>query len=148
MTFEKSSEHLRNSLIMLEIGWKSFGNRCWPYFEVIVILLCIYFTLRFSIYARPHKLLSFYYHHAKIKTVCLSVCLSSKIFQHLRLSSEVVGKSSEVVANLRRSFEIFGNLPKPSVNLRKFRFCGDEKSHVFYRKNSPCRATETTIHNN
>ena len=27
--FEKSSEHLQNSLIMLEIGWKSFGNR-WP----------------------------------------------------------------------------------------------------------------------
>ena len=26
-TFEKSSEDLRNSLIMLEIGWKSFGNR-------------------------------------------------------------------------------------------------------------------------
>ena len=34
MTFEKSSEHLRNSLIMLEIGWKSFGNR-WPCFKVV-----------------------------------------------------------------------------------------------------------------
>ena len=33
--FEKSSEHLQNSLIMLEIGWKSFGNHCRPCFEVI-----------------------------------------------------------------------------------------------------------------
>ena len=30
----RSPEHLRNSLIWLEIGWKSFGNR-WPCFEVV-----------------------------------------------------------------------------------------------------------------
>ena len=35
LTFEKSSEYLRNSLIMLGIGWKSFGNRCRPCFEVV-----------------------------------------------------------------------------------------------------------------
>ena len=113
MTFEKSSEHLRNSLIMLEIGWKSFGNRCWPYFEVIVILLCIYFTLRFSIYARPHKLLSFYYHHAKIKTVCLSVChrKSFYTFDYRRKLSE----------NLRKSLQIFGGLSKSSAIFRSRR---------------------------
>ena len=33
-TVEKSSQHLWNSLIMLEIGWKSFGNH-WPCFEVV-----------------------------------------------------------------------------------------------------------------
>ena len=32
--FEKASEHLRNSLLMLEIGWKSSGNRK-PCFEVV-----------------------------------------------------------------------------------------------------------------
>ena len=47
-----------------------------------VILLCIYFALRFSIYARPHKLHSFYYHRAKIKAVCLSVCLSVCLLSH------------------------------------------------------------------
>ena len=38
------------------------------------------------------------------------VLKSSKICLHLRLSSEVVGKSLEVVGNLRRSSEVFQNL--------------------------------------
>ena len=49
-------------------------------------------------------------------------------------SSENLWKSLETFGDLRKSFEIFGNLQKPSVNLRKFRFCGDEKSHSFYWK--------------
>ena len=43
-------------------------------------------------------------------------------------------KSLETFGDLGKSFKIFGNLWKPSVNLRKFRFCGDEKSHAFYWK--------------
>ena len=40
----------------------------------------------------------------------------------------------EIFGDLRfESSEIsFGNLRKPSVNLRKFRFCGDLKSHAYY----------------
>ena len=38
------------------------------------------------------------------------VLKSSKIFQLIRLSLEVVGKSSEVVRNLRQSKEVFRNL--------------------------------------
>ena len=65
------------------------------------------------------------------------VLKSSKIFLHPRLFSEVVGnlwQSSEVTGNLQWSSEVCGNLRKPSANLRKFRFCGDEKSQVFYWK--------------
>lgn len=72
------------------------------------------------------------------------VLKSSKIFLHLRFSSEVVAKSlatfgsrrksSEVVGSLPKSSEIFRNLWKPSVNRRKFRFCGDEKYRAFYYK--------------
>ena len=61
LMFEKLSEHLQNSSIMLEIVWKPL-----------------------AVVAGP-------------------VLKSSKIFLHLRLSTEVVG-------SLRRSFEVFGNL--------------------------------------
>ena len=49
-------------------------------------------------------------------------------------SSENLRKLLKTFSDLQKFFEIFGNLRKPSVNLRKFRFCGDEKSHVFYWK--------------
>lgn len=62
------------NLVYIQLG-HSFYNLTFRQFD-FVILLCIYFVLRFSIYARPHKLHSFYYHRAKIKAVCLSVCLS------------------------------------------------------------------------
>ena len=42
---------------------------------ILLHFLCTSFVLRFSIYAGPHKLHSFYYHRAKIKAVCLYVCL-------------------------------------------------------------------------
>ena len=45
---EKSSEHLRNSLIMLEIGRKSFGNHCWPCFEVVENLSTLTFGYRWK----------------------------------------------------------------------------------------------------
>ena len=77
--------------LMLEIGWKSFGNR-WPVLK----------SLKFSLPLR----------------------LSLKSLKNLRQSSEVVGQSSEVIRSLR----------KPLVNLRKFRFCADEKSRAFYWK--------------
>ena len=41
-------------------------------------------------------------------------------------------KLSEIFDDLRKSSKIFRNLRKPLVNLRKFRFWGDEKSHAFY----------------
>ena len=85
VTFEKSSDHFRDSLIMLEIGWKSFGNHCRLGFKVVK-----------------------------------------------NLSTPYLQKLLETFSNLRKSSEIFDNLWKPSVNLRKFRFCGDEKSHAFY----------------
>lgn len=43
-------------------------------------------------------------------------------------------KSSEIFGSCRKSSEIFRNLWKPSVNRRKFRFCGDEKYRAFYYK--------------
>ena len=52
-------------------------------------------------------------------------------FGYLRKWSRNLRQSSEVV---RRSFEVVGSLRKPLVNLRKFRFCADEKSHPFYWK--------------
>ena len=57
----------------------------------------------------------------------LEVLKSSKIFLQLRLSSEVVGKSSEVVGNIRRSSEVFRNLRQSSEDV-------DEKCHAFYWK--------------
>ena len=57
----------------------------------------------------------------------LEVLKSLKIFLQLRLSSEVVGKSSEVVANIRRSSEVFRNLRQSSEDV-------DEKCHAFYWK--------------
>ena len=57
----------------------------------------------------------------------LEVLKSSKIFLHLRLSSEVVGKSSEVVGNIRRSSQVFRNLRQSSEDV-------DEKCHAFYGK--------------
>ena len=65
------SEHLRNSLLMLEIGCKSFGNR-WP---------------------------------CRRKSFCNL---------HLRLSSEVEGKSSAIFGSRQK---IFGNLWKQSVKI-------------------------------
>ena len=94
LTFEKLSEHLRNSLIMLEIDWKSLGNCCPPCFEVIENL--------------------------STPLVIVGSCL------------KIIGSRWKPSKALRRSFEIFGNLRKPSLNLRKFRFCRDEKSHAFY----------------
>ena len=94
MTFEKSLEHLQNSLIMLEIGWKFFGNLCWPYFEVI----------------------------KNISTSLVIVRSLPKIFGSRWKPSAIFGSL----------LEIFDNLQKPSVNLKKFSFYGDEKSHAFY----------------
>ena len=48
----------------------------------------------------------------------------SKIFLHFRLSLEVVEKS----------LALFGSRRNPLVNLWKFGFCEDEKSHSFYWK--------------
>ena len=91
--FEKLSQHLWNSLIMLEIGWKLFGN-CFEIIENLSIPLFIFGRRR-------------------------------EIFGNLQ-------KLSEIFGDLRKSFENFGNLLKALVNLRKFRFCEDEKSRAFY----------------
>ena len=75
-TFEMSSEHLRNFLIMLEIGWKSFGNR-WPCFEVV----------------------------EKLSTPSVIFGSHREIFGSLRKSSETFSdlrKSSENFDNLRK----------------------------------------------
>ena len=80
------NEYLPNSLTMLEIGLKSFGNH-WPCLEVV---------------------------------------------ENLSTPSVIFGSGREIFGDLRESSEIFANLRKPSVNLMKFRFCGDEKSHAFY----------------
>ena len=77
-TFEKSSEHLRNSLTMLEIGWKSF-----------------------------------------LKSLAHPVLKSSKIFRHLWLSAEIIGKSSEVIGNLQRFSEVFRKLRQTSEVIDK-----------------------------
>ena len=74
--FEKSSEHLRNSLIILKIGWKSFGNR-WPCFEVSV-----FFGSRRKIFGNLWK--------------------SSKMFSDLRKSSENFGNLRNKSVNLRK----------------------------------------------
>ena len=47
------------------------------------------------------------------------VLKSLKIFLHIRLSSEVIGKSSEVVGNLWRSSEVFWNLWQSSEAVGK-----------------------------
>ena len=44
-----------------------------------------------------------------LEIVAGPVLKSSKIFLHLRLSLEVVAKSSEVVGNLQQSLEVFQN---------------------------------------
>ena len=49
-------------------------------------------------------------------------------------SSENLGKLLETFIDLWNFPEMFGNLQKLSVNLRKFRFCGDEKSHATEKK--------------
>ena len=49
-------------------------------------------------------------------------------------SSENLRKSLKTFSDLQKSFKIFGNLWKSSVNLRKFRFCGDEKSENLLKK--------------
>ena len=46
-------------------------------------------------------------------------------------SSENLWKSLETFSDLRKSFKMVGNLRKSSVNLQKFKFCGDEESHAF-----------------
>ena len=43
-------------------------------------------------------------------------------------------KTSEIFGDLRNCSEVFVYLRKLAVNFRKFRFCGDEKSHLFYWK--------------
>ena len=55
-------------------------------------------------------------------------------FTSHRKSSENLRKSLKTFSDLQKSFEIFRNLRKPSGSLQKFRFCGDEKSRVFYWK--------------
>ena len=65
------------------------------------------------------------------KSLARLVLKSSKIFLHLELSLEMIGKFSEVVGNLRRSSEVFGKLWKASVNIRILRFSGDETSLSF-----------------
>ena len=54
-----------------------------------------------------------------MKIVAGLVLKSLKILLHLRLSSEVVGKSLEVVGNLRRSSEVIRNLWQPSEAVGK-----------------------------
>ena len=43
-------------------------------------------------------------------------------------------KSSEIFGDLEKSFENFGNLQKVLINLRKFKFCGDENLTHFTEK--------------
>ena len=57
-----------------------------------------------------------------------------EVVQNLSTSSVIFGSHWEIFGNLRKWSEMFRELRKPSVNLRKFRFCGDEKSHEFYWK--------------
>ena len=73
---------------MLDIGWKSFGNR-WPCLEVV---------------------------------------------KNVSTPSVIFGSCCEIFGDLRKLLEIFDDLWKPSVSLRKFMFCKDEKSHAFYCK--------------
>ena len=54
-----------------------------------------------------------------LEIVAGPVLRSSKIFLHLWLSSEAVGKSSEVVGNLRWSSEVFRNLRQCSEAVGK-----------------------------
>ena len=70
-----------------------------------------------------------------------------EVIENLSTPSVIFGSQREIFSNLRKlsenlwgSLEIFRNLWKQSVNLRKFRFCGDEKSHAFYWK-KVCRYT-------
>ena len=48
-----------------------------------------------------------------------------EIFDNLQMSSEIFG-------DLQNFSKVFSSLRKLSVNLYKFSFCGDEKSHAFY----------------
>ena len=53
----------------------------------------IYF-FRFSIYTRPHKLHSFYYHRVKVKAVCLSdECWMSESETHAKGKAEAIKKA-------------------------------------------------------
>ena len=97
------NEYLPNSLIMLEIGLKSFGNH-WPWLEVV----------------------------ENLSTPSVIFGSQWEFFGNLRKLSENLRRSSDIFGDFQKSSEIFANLRKPSVSLLKFRFCGDEKSRAFY----------------
>ena len=95
--FFRRKEYLPNSLTILQIGWKSLGNR-WPCFEVV----------------------------KNLSTPSVIFGSQREIFGNLQKLSENLQRSSEIFGDFWKSSEIFGNRRKPSVNLQKFRFYGDE----------------------
>ena len=80
-TFEKSSQHLRNSLIMFEIGWKSFGNR-WR---------AVFWNRQKSFYAFGY-----------LRKSSGNLRKSSDIFGNLRKSFENLGNLRKASVNLQK----------------------------------------------
>ena len=54
-----------------------------------------------------------------LKSLAHPVLKSSKIFRHLWLSAEIIGKSSEVIGNLQRFSEVFRKLRQTSEVIGK-----------------------------
>ena len=103
--FEKSSEHLWNFLIMLKIGWKSFGNCCWPCFEVVEHLSCHHW-LSSEVVGKSSEFIG-------------NLRQSLEVFRKLWQSSEAISKSLEIQILRRRkisrillkkSWQVYSNM--------------------------------------
>lgn len=92
-SFEKDDTDTAGRLILTSttVYNSSVTSSRFPIFLVYCWSLSNSITDSYAKYSRPHKLNSFYDHRAKIKIVCLSVCLS------VRLAEELVSQHSLVV---------------------------------------------------
>ena len=81
-TFEKSSQHLWNSLVMLKIGWKSFGN-CWR---------ALFWHCRKSFYTFSY-----------LRKSSGNLPKSSEILGNLQKSFENFGNLRKALVNLQKS---------------------------------------------
>ena len=83
---------------MLEIGWKSFVNRCRPYFEVVKNLStpsCYLWKSAGNLWQSSEVV-------GKSSEVVGNLWWLLEVFRNLRQSSEAVGKSSEIQVLWRR----------------------------------------------
>ena len=80
-SFEKDDTDTAGRLILTSttVYNSSVTSSRFPIFLVLCCSLSNSITDSYAKYSRPHKLNSFYDHRAKIKAVCLSVCLAEEL---------------------------------------------------------------------